>query len=211
MRLPKKEHITVTGKTDPIHRHYHPLISFFMNARLAGALALLPSEPCGKLLDIGYGGGVFLPELSERCAALYGVDIHRNIAPVQEMLKKEGVAAELSYGDVTALPFPDGSFDRVVCISVLEFVKDLDKAFSEMARVLKPGGEAVIGFPVENIVTDIAFLLIGINARKAHPVNQGHILAAARRSFTLEKTRTFPVGLPLTLSLFAHSALRKKS
>lgn len=209
MRLPKKENITVTGKTDPIHRHYHPLVSVFMNARLTGALAVMSEGRCGKMLDVGYGGGVFLPELATRCAELYGVDIHDRIEPVREMLRKEAVPATLSFGDVTKLPFPDEQFDRVICLSVLEFVSDLDRAFSELRRVLKRGGEAVIGFPVENVVTDVAFLLIGINARRAHPVNQDDILSAARSHFTVEKLRTFPAGLPLKLALFAHCRLRR--
>jgi ubiquinone/menaquinone biosynthesis C-methylase UbiE len=211
LRLPKKANIYITGKTDPVHRHYHPVISYFMNKRLDGALKLMGAGRSPKLLDIGYGGGIFLPELSERCVELYGVDIHHNIDKVQEMLKKENVSARLSFGDVTDLSqFEDGSFDRVVCISVLEFVSDLDKAFSEIARVLKKGGDAIIGFPVENIITDVAFMMICINARKAHPVNQDDILRAAGRYFEVERLKTFPMGSPLKISLFAHAKLKKR-
>jgi len=211
LRLPKKEHIYITGKTDPVHRHYHPVISYFMNKRLDGALELMSCGKVGKLLDIGYGGGIFLTELSSRCDELYGVDIHHNIDKVQEMLAKENISAKLSYGDVTDLKFQDKTFDRIVCISVLEFVKDLDKAFSEMARVLKRDGDAIIGFPVENIITDIAFFMICINARKAHPVNQDDILKAASKYFILESMSRFPMNLPLKMSLFAHCRLRKRS
>ena len=181
-----------------------------MNVRLTGALKLLGDGKCPRLLDIGYGGGVFLPELGSRCDELYGVDIHKNVDAVQAMLAKESVKADLKYGDVTALPFKDGYFDRVACISVLEFVKDLDKAFAEMARVLKPGGDAIIGFPVVSVLTDIAFFSIGINSRKAHPVDQNDILAAARKYFDIDVTRTFPMGLPMKLALFAHCRLVKR-
>jgi len=129
---------------------------------------------------------------------------------VAEMLRKEGVKAALSYGDVTRLPFPERCFDGLVCLSVLEFVKDLDRAFSEISRVLKTGGIAVIGFPVENIFTDLAFLAIGINARKVHPVDQDDILACAKKYFIVETLTTFPLNLPLKASLFAHCRLRKK-
>jgi len=207
VRLPKKENIYITGKTDPVHRHYHPVISYFMNKRLTGALALMGEKKASRMLDIGYGGGVFLPELSTRCEELYGVDIHDNIDKVQTMLSKEGVTAKLSYGDVTKLPFQDSYFDRVVCISVLEFVEDLDKAFSEIARVIKPGGDVVIGFPVVSLLTDAAFFMIGINSRKAHPVDQNDILKAAAKHLTIEKLKTFPAGLPMKMSLFAHARL----
>ncbi|MBN1526121.1 MAG: class I SAM-dependent methyltransferase [Candidatus Omnitrophica bacterium] len=210
MRLPDKKNIYVTGKTDPAHRHYHPLINYFMNKRLTGALEVMGKGKCGRLLDVGFGGGIFLPELSSRCAELYGVDIHQHIDKVKEMLAKENVPAALLYGSVTNLPFPDEYFDRVVCVSVLEFVSDLWKAFSELARVVKKDGEMIIGFPVENVFTDMAFLMIGINARKRHRVNQDDILQAAKAQFEVDKVKTFPLGLPLKLALFAHCRLRKK-
>lgn len=210
MRLPDKNNIFITGKTDPVHRHYHPVINYFMNKRLEGALKLMGGEKVDRLLDIGYGGGIFLPELYTRCSKLYGVDIHDNIDRVKEMLIKEGIEAQLSFGDITNLnQFQTGFFDRAVCISVLEFVKDLDRAFSEMARVLKRDGDAIIGFPVENLITDAAFFMICINARKAHRVNQRDILAAAKKYFKIESLITFPMRLPLKISLFAHARLRK--
>lgn len=210
MRLPDKKNIFVTGKTDPVHRHYHPVISYFMNRRLTGALELMGREKCGRLLDVGFGGGIFLPELSLHCEDLFGVDIHQHIDKVRDMLVKENAPATLIYGSVTSLPFPDGYFDRVVCISVLEFVNDLRKAFSELARVVKKGGDVIIGFPVENVFTDMAFLMIGINARKRHPVNQDDILRTAKADFVVEKIKIFPPGLPLKCALFAHCRLRKK-
>lgn len=210
-RLPKKENISVTGKTDPIHRHYHPVISYFMNKRLEGALELLGQGRFNKILDAGCGGGVLLPELSSRCDELYGVDIHKNMDAVEKMLVKEGVSARLSYGDVTNLPFPGSEFDAVLCLSVLEFVADLDKAFSELARVMKKEGLLIIGFPVENFLTDMAFFMIGINARKVHPVNQDGILNAAKKYFEVDMLATFPANLPLKCAMFAHCRLKKKA
>jgi SAM-dependent methyltransferase len=56
-----------------------------------------------------------------------------------------GVAVQLLQGDVRALPFPDGSFDLVLAVTVLCFVNDAARAVSEMARVLVPGGRLLIG------------------------------------------------------------------
>jgi SAM-dependent methyltransferase len=47
-------------------------------------------------------------------------------------------------GDVTALAHDDASYDAVTCTQVLLYVADVDKAISEMTRVLKPGGKLAI-------------------------------------------------------------------
>ena len=49
--------------------------------------------------------------------------------------------------DVTKLRYKPNSFDIVICVSVLEHVKDYQKAISEIFRVLKPGGETVVVVP----------------------------------------------------------------
>ena len=43
-------------------------------------------------------------------------------------------------GDGTRLPFPDDTFDRIICSEVLEHIPDDDAALAELHRVLKPGG-----------------------------------------------------------------------
>jgi SAM-dependent methyltransferase len=49
--------------------------------------------------------------------------------------------------DLRALPFPDGSFDRVIASEVLEHIADDRSAIAELARVLKPGGRAAVTVP----------------------------------------------------------------
>ena len=51
-------------------------------------------------------------------------------------------------GDVTDMPFPDESFDGVVCTHVLEHVGDDRKAMAELHRVLRPGGWVVVSVPL---------------------------------------------------------------
>ena len=51
-------------------------------------------------------------------------------------------------GDVVALPFPDGTFDSVVCLEVLEHVDKTQRAISELTRVLKPGGTFLVSMPM---------------------------------------------------------------
>jgi SAM-dependent methyltransferase len=50
--------------------------------------------------------------------------------------------------DITALPFPDGQFDWVICNHVLEHIEEDQKAMSELYRVLKTGGCALLQVPI---------------------------------------------------------------
>ena len=50
-------------------------------------------------------------------------------------------------GSLTDTPFDDNEFDAIICNAVLEHVPEIDKVMSELARVIKPGGHAVVGVP----------------------------------------------------------------
>jgi SAM-dependent methyltransferase len=56
---------------------------------------------------------------------------------------------ETHKADITKLPFPDDGFDGIICIHVLEHVPDDALAMSELFRVLKPGGWAIIQSPID--------------------------------------------------------------
>jgi SAM-dependent methyltransferase len=51
---------------------------------------------------------------------------------------------DLRQGVAEALPFPDGSFDKALQVHTLYFYSDLGRACQEVARVLRPGGRAVM-------------------------------------------------------------------
>jgi SAM-dependent methyltransferase len=92
------------------------------------------------VLDIGYGSGIFFPELTRRADVVFGIDIHPHGARARSELSDCGVEATLAQGDAMALPFRDGSFDAVVCVSTLEFVSDPALVLTEAHRVTRPGG-----------------------------------------------------------------------
>ncbi|MCL5010729.1 MAG: methyltransferase domain-containing protein [Patescibacteria group bacterium] len=56
-------------------------------------------------------------------------------------------AKNIKFGDVCDLQYPDNFFDNVLCLEVFEYLRTPQKAASEIYRVLKPGGKAVLSAP----------------------------------------------------------------
>jgi SAM-dependent methyltransferase len=60
-------------------------------------------------------------------------------------ISRPGVSVQM---DITAIPFPDESFDVIYCSHVLEHIVDDRKAMSELRRILKPNGWAILLVPI---------------------------------------------------------------
>jgi SAM-dependent methyltransferase len=97
--------------------------------------------------DLGFGGGVGLGVLLDRvgpAGRVYGVDF--SPAMVERAASRfRDDRLTLLAGSVTALPLDDASVDGAICVNVAYFVADLDTAFAEVARVLRPAGRFVLG------------------------------------------------------------------
>ncbi|MEA2163614.1 MAG: hypothetical protein QOK37_1741 [Thermoanaerobaculia bacterium] len=111
--------------------------------RLASQMALyLPKTGDGKsLLDVGCGTGHYIKSLRESGYAVSGVDASDGML-AHARANNPGVVIEK--GDVDALPFQNASFDYVLSIEVLRYLKSPQQSIREMARVLKPGGIALV-------------------------------------------------------------------
>ena len=107
---------------------------------------LLPLQPWrgkpARVLDAGCGTGGLIRTLSsqEPHWTITGLDF----SPIACSLARESTSAETVEGSITELPFPGESFDIVTCADVLSQVPDGSTALREFARVLRPGGVAVI-------------------------------------------------------------------
>jgi phosphatidylethanolamine/phosphatidyl-N-methylethanolamine N-methyltransferase len=100
----------------------------------------------GRILEVGVGTGISLPEYS-RANTIVGIDIS------EPMLRKarQRVAEQklhnvemLSVMDAANLALPDASFDVVVAQYVITAVPDPEGTLDEFARVVKPGGEIIL-------------------------------------------------------------------
>lgn len=98
----------------------------------------------GHVLDVGSGNGIFAREILERVSPsgrVCGVD---SSEPMVAMAKALCPGGEFFLGDATDLPFSDSAFDVVTASQLLCFVTDVDKALSEMFRILRPSGRLVL-------------------------------------------------------------------
>lgn len=98
-------------------------------------------ESPGKALSVGCGSGLF--ELALRRGQ--GIDIGYGVEPAEGMARiaeKRGLAVER--GTAESIPFGGEEFDTVLLNGIPSYVHDLDGAFGEAYRVLRPGGRIVV-------------------------------------------------------------------
>jgi SAM-dependent methyltransferase len=119
-------------------------------ALIESALAALALDRHDAVLDVGFGGGLGLElALARGVRRAAGVDPSADAlrAVAARLARRKGQAVlELACGSVTALPFADGAFDKLVSTNTIYFWPELALPCRELARVLAPGGTLVLGF-----------------------------------------------------------------
>lgn len=93
------------------------------------------------VLDVGCGGGYTCEFLARRGAQVTGVDQSwACIQAAQAHAQQQGWTIAYRAGAAEQLPYADDRFDVVVCVDVLEHVRDVGQTLREVRRVLKPNG-----------------------------------------------------------------------
>lgn len=110
-------------------------------------LALLAPRPGEQALDIGCGPGLTTETLA-RAVGTQGSVLGIDIAPPMLAIARHRCASlpqvAFERADVTRLPCDDGRFDVALASQVYEYVEQIDAALAELARVIRPGGRAVL-------------------------------------------------------------------
>jgi len=181
--LPIKQYRGVNDY-DPIRYYYWPVFGEMYRRRVE--MALGECKGGQRVLEIGFGTGLAFLNLCDMYEEIYGLDLTADIAEVQSLYNGLGVKTSLKQGDILAMPYEENYFDTVLLISILEHLKpnELEQAYKEVKRVLKPGGQMVYGTPVEKPFMVFMFRLLGHNIRDEHFSTEREIAHAARKLFS---------------------------
>jgi SAM-dependent methyltransferase len=102
----------------------------------------------GRVLDIGLGGAEDLLEIKRArlngALEIFGIEYNRDRV---RAARAKGIRVIAINVECETFPIDDGSIDAVIANHVVEHLKEVFFFFSEISRILKPGGIAVIGFP----------------------------------------------------------------
>lgn len=158
----------------------------------------LPLEPGARILDAGCGTGLLTFALMKALKIpvnITAVDLSSSsLAKAKRAARKNssnGHKVNFGQANVLALPFADSSFDMVVTSGVLEYVP-LQEGFSELARVIVPGGH-LLHLPV--IPTAMSKLLEMMFRFKTHPPEE--VEENTRKFFRVIANYRFPPLHPI--------------
>jgi SAM-dependent methyltransferase len=215
LALPPALADVTTGETDPIRYYKRPGIGWLFRRRIEIGLEMIPPlAPGARALEVGYGAGIVLYNLASRLSELHGVDLDADPAAASQRLRSLGVEARLVKGSVLDMRsvYSDAYFDLVVCFSVMEHIAEPQRALTEMWRVLKPGGVAILGMPAVNRFMEFAFHAIGFKGINDHHITtpgQVFRLASVDPGHWQVKRRALPAAAPFDLALYHAFGLKK--
>ena len=133
------------GKPTGLAGNFSTFIMNIMNQKQYKAvLQKLNVEKNDAILDVGYGNGYLLSKLAKGSEArFWGIDISEDMRSVASQRNREFIEKgnmNLSLGDITGTDFESGFFDKIYTVNTIYFWPNVDSGFTEIARILKPGG-----------------------------------------------------------------------
>jgi len=163
---------TVAGQLGRPHGILSPFVARALNRgnekAIAAAVDAAEVERGGVAADIGFGGGVGLQLLLDRVGddgVVHGIEIADDmLRRAKSKFGRDG-RLRLARGSLTEVPLDDGSVDALITVNTVYFISELDAACAELARVLRPGGRAVIGIGDPDVMARLPFTKHGFTIR----------------------------------------------
>jgi SAM-dependent methyltransferase len=126
-------------------RHFVPKIARPVSVALLEAATLQPGE---RVLDVACGTGLIARLAAQSVGSsgtVTGLDLSPDMIKVARAVSPSNIRWHV--GDATSLPFPDDSYDTVLCQMGLMFMHDRHTAVAEMRRVTAAGGRVAVNTP----------------------------------------------------------------
>jgi arsenite methyltransferase len=171
---------TVAGQLGRPHGLLSPLVARLLNRgnerAIAAAVESAETRRGSVAADIGFGGGVGLQLLLDRVGddgVVHGIEIADDmLARARSRFGRDLQSGRLrlSSGSMTALPLDDDSVDALITLNTVYFISELDAACAEVARVLRPGGRAVVGIGDPDVMARLPFAPHGFIIRRASEI-----------------------------------------
>ncbi len=182
---------SVTDLTASAARRFDRMMASLERRFFPDAREWVVSRATGDTVEIAIGTGLNLPYYRAD-VRLTGVDLSpAMLAVAVDRAARQGRTLPAVVGDATRLPFPDASFDSLVCTFALCEVPDVGTALDEFVRVLRPGGRLLLA---DHVIATTALVRLGQRLLEAITI------PASGEHFTRRPAAQLPAQLTLIAS-----------
>lgn len=209
--IPERSLLSKTNDVDYYYWNYKFPIKYVQLYRFKKIVGLLDNKKYPRLLEVGTGSGIFLPELATHCNNLYACDIHPHIENIENLLKHFNISNyDLRSESIEKTDYPDKYFDAIVAVSVLEFVDNLDLAINEIKRILKKDGVFLTICPMENKFLDyIVSIYADKPAKEEFGDSRQHVGKTLEKEFKIIKKGYMMPLIGKYFPVYTHYKLKK--
>lgn len=187
LKIYPSDEYTPIDSHDPLKFYFVPGFKNLYRDRLKRCLAECTGGE--KILEVGFGSGLTFPNLGNLYHQIFGIEKNdpSAIAKIENYFQQRKIHVSLTSGDLLNMPYRENEFDTVLIISVLEHLRphEQTRAFSELYRVIRPGGQLVYGVPIDRPLMTFLYRLLGYRIKNFHFSEQEVIRQNAKNRFHL--------------------------
>jgi len=176
---------------DKFYNHPNRIFRFIENKRIRKLIQTAEIESHHTVLEVGCGAGHILERIPH--GKLTGVDI--SSIQVQRAAERLGSKAEIIKAAGENLPFPDGSFDRILCTEVFEHVLEPEALLAEMKRTLTDSGIISLSIPNEKLIIFTKKVLLNCGLRRGIEPKESNWDLASKNNLDEWHIHNYGLGL----------------